>query len=172
MEGPTPVSSLLHSCTLVMAGIFVMVNSTLRFSLGFGLIALLSLLFLILASRVEKDSKRTVAASTVLMVGFIWTLLSTSLTHTAVVIAFLHAAYKSALFLLVGKLLAHTSLYADNGAASSQTKLALGLAFVFLIAPKTTPYSSAKHSTDALLLSRDLDLTLLLLLVSLGGLLI
>jgi NADH:ubiquinone oxidoreductase subunit 5 (subunit L)/multisubunit Na+/H+ antiporter MnhA subunit len=171
MEGPTPVSSLLHSCTLVMAGIFVLINSTARFNLGFGFLALLSLAFIVLTARVEKDVKRTVAASTVVMVGFVWALLSTSLTHAAVIIAFIHASYKSALFLLVGKLLGHISLYSDNGSSSSQTKSALGLAFIFLAAPRTSPYASSKHSTDSLVFSRDLDLALMLL-VSLGGLLI
>lgn len=65
------MSSLLHSCTLVMAGIFVLVNAGLRFSPALGLMGLLSLLFVLTVSRPEKDLKRVVATSTVLMVGLV-----------------------------------------------------------------------------------------------------
>ena len=71
-EGPTPVSSLLHSCTLVMAGIFSFTNF-LPFlaSPAFVVLFSFSLLHVCLTSRLEKDLKRIIAVSTVIMVGFI-----------------------------------------------------------------------------------------------------
>lgn len=70
MEGPTPVSSLLHSCTLVMAGIFSLYNLEVKLSTGHLVTALLSLGCVALIARVESDFKRLVASSTVIMVGF------------------------------------------------------------------------------------------------------
>jgi NADH-quinone oxidoreductase subunit L len=71
MEGPTPVSSLLHSCTLVMAGVFTAFTVEVKATPLFQIILVLSMCFLILVSRPEKDVKRVVATSTVLMVGFL-----------------------------------------------------------------------------------------------------
>ncbi|MBL4805648.1 MAG: hypothetical protein JKY71_12415 [Alphaproteobacteria bacterium] len=71
MEGPTPVSSLLHSCTLVMAGIFSFTNFGFTASTGLIVAFGVSMFAVTLGSRMEIDFKRTIAFSTVILVGFI-----------------------------------------------------------------------------------------------------
>ena len=70
MEGPTPVSALLHSCTLVMAGLFVVLRMSAQFSLPLFLFVGVSLVCLA-TSYLEADLKRLIAYSTVSLVSFL-----------------------------------------------------------------------------------------------------
>lgn len=150
MEGPTPVSSLLHSCTLVMAGIFGAYNVGTTFDIQQGSLFVVSLAFVVLTSRVEKDAKRTVALSTVVMVSAIWLLLVTSLSASAVAICLFHAAYKSASFLAIGRILTKSSTYADSLAIPSSVKTLFAVVGIFLVGLRTSGYAVQKHSTDTL----------------------
>jgi NADH:ubiquinone oxidoreductase subunit 5 (subunit L)/multisubunit Na+/H+ antiporter MnhA subunit len=169
MEGPTPVSALLHSCTLVMAGIFVVFaipsQTTGLGSAGAWALFLtfsMSLLLVSLAPVAEKDAKRAVAGSTVVMVGLIFLILVTSFGSTAFLIALFHASYKSALFVAVGRMLGIASIYADNVAVSTAIRNPVILILLFLIGAKTTAYGSCKHAIDAFVVdSADISLCLL-----------
>lgn len=169
MEGPTPVSSLLHSCTLVMAGIFTLYNVNIKPTSGIVAMFIFSLTMICLLARPEKDTKRIIATSTVLMVGLIWTVLSYSLSSTAVLICAIHAAYKSALFLTTGKLLSNTSTYTDNVNMTAHVKSFLPLICLFLVALKTGTYNSCKHMLDAICFEHTTDQVFLVVLAC-GGL--
>jgi len=169
MEGPTPVSALLHSCTLVMAGIFVVFAIPTQ-STGLGssgpwslfLLFSISLLLVSLAPVAEKDAKRTIAGSTVVMVGLIFLILVTSFGSTAFLIALFHASYKSALFVAVGRILGIASTYADNVAVSTTLRNPVILILLFLLGSKTTAYGSCKHAIDAFVLdSADVTFSVL-----------
>lgn len=72
MEGPTPVSSLLHSCTLVMAGLFTLLRISLPEISGVTLMFMaLSGIFVAAYSQVDRDAKKIVATSTVAMCIFL-----------------------------------------------------------------------------------------------------
>lgn len=149
MEGPTPVSSLLHSCTLVMAGIFVFsqfqVPTTTLTMEAFGL----SLLIVCLTSRMEKDFKRVIAFSTCVMVGFTWFLMITGTTVASIVVCAFHAAYKSCLFVLTGRVLVLSSTYTDNlwiSPSSGNTMVVLPI--LFLIGFRMTSYATGKHTYE------------------------
>jgi NADH-quinone oxidoreductase subunit L len=71
MEGPTPVSSLLHSCTLVMAGLFSAFNTAHEINFILLTVSGSCLVFLAFLSRPEQDAKRIVATSTIVMVCFL-----------------------------------------------------------------------------------------------------
>ena len=71
MEGPTPVSSLLHSATLVMAGIFSFARMHVQAAIALIGLSLASFCLVLSFSRYDKDAKRIVAASTVVMVSFL-----------------------------------------------------------------------------------------------------
>jgi NADH-quinone oxidoreductase subunit L len=71
MEGPTPVSSLLHSATLVMAGLFAFYNFGQFGNSLIQVFAVASFLCVAILGRSEKDVKRTIAISTVIMVSFL-----------------------------------------------------------------------------------------------------
>ena len=145
MEGPTPVSALLHSCTLVMAGLFTIFRVKSQLSIPLLPLALISLICLA-TSVFEADVKRIVAYSTVSLVSFLWLLICVMSEHSFVWIALLHAGYKSALFVTLGKLIAnseHASLSVwDSKSGSSLYVLLVLVAF----APVGSVYVALKHA--------------------------
>lgn len=145
MEGPTPVSALLHSCTLVMAGLFTLLRVQTAFSLPLLPLALISLVCLA-TSIFESDLKRLIAYSTVSLVSFLWLLLSLGIGHSFVWLALLHATYKSALFISFGRLIANS----EHASLSSSDSKALSSVFPFLIvcafAPVGSSYAAIKHA--------------------------
>lgn len=157
MEGPTPVSSLLHSCTLVMAGIFSLYNIELRFNVFIIAIIMFSLLYCILLAKLETDFKRIIATSTVIMVGLLWYLIIISISITAILICIIHATYKSFIFLTSGKLLVKTNIYNDTIYITNSEKSKLFILGIFLIAHKTSVYGNIKHNIDAWIAFSNLD---------------
>ena len=161
MEGPTPVSSLLHSCTLVMAGIFVIFGSTISIlqNLVITLFLLsISLVVVALAPTAEKDFKRTIAGSTAIMVSFIFLILFKSFSSTALLVSLYHASYKSALFLATGKVLNHSSIYGDHTFSSRTFSSSIFLISLFLLGLRGSVYGASKHAVDAGIFS-GLDVT-------------
>lgn len=155
MEGPTPVSSLLHSCTLVMAGILVVFSLPVvpTFTETYQILFMVcSLVICCINPVLEKDAKRTVASSTVVMIGFCFWILLTSFSSTSLVIALVHAGYKSALFLTVGKTLSHCSQYSDLAHTPNALKSPLVIVGIFLVAFKTSSYGSSKHAIDVIVI--------------------
>jgi NADH-quinone oxidoreductase subunit L len=112
MAGPTPVSSLLHSSTMVVAGVFLVARLYPLFweglSIGPGainLIAIIGVITLIVAALlafVQNDIKKVLAYSTVSQLGYMMLGLGTGAWLPAVFHIFTHAFFKCALFLCAG----------------------------------------------------------------------
>lgn len=130
-----------------------------------------SLSICVLAQLTEKDAKRIVAGSTVVMVGVIFTVLQISFGNTAFLVALFHASYKSALFLVLGKLISHAGIYSDNLSTNTALSAPLFIICIFLSSVKSSPYSSAKHTVDAVILETCTDIPFSILL-SLGAILV
>lgn len=175
MEGPTPVSSLLHSCTLVMAGIFVVyTNPTLPVSSVDSAIGTYTFPFLIpfllctstilasIAVISEKDAKRIVAGSTIVMVSCVFSLMLIASSAVSFAVALVHASYKSALFLTVGKILTNTGIYGDHTHVITSNKFNLFALGVFVVAFRGSAYSGAKHGVDCAIVTGHLDLVVFL----------
>ena len=72
MEGPTPVSSLLHSATLVIAGIMIVISKvSMTIPLYMMFIVGLSVLLILESSMYEVDAKRILAMSTALSMSWL-----------------------------------------------------------------------------------------------------
>ena len=108
MEGPTPVSALIHSATMVAAGVFLLVRlfpmielsiSGMHYILCIG--AFTSLLAAILAL-LERDMKRILAYSTVSQLGFMVMAVGAGTWSGGMFHLLTHAFFKSMLFLLAG----------------------------------------------------------------------
>jgi len=107
MRAPTPVSSLVHSSTLVAAGVFLLIKyfsflsaaGILSFILLFGL---LTRFVAGLSALVEKDIKKLVALRTLSQLGFLVLGLGASLPLLAFFHLLTHAFFKSCIFLQVG----------------------------------------------------------------------
>ena len=108
MEGPTPISALIHAATMVTAGIFMVArmsplfelsDTALNFILVIGAITALFMGFL---GIIQNDIKRVVAYSTLSQLGYMTVALGASAYSVAVFHLMTHAFFKALLFLAAG----------------------------------------------------------------------
>nr|YP_009390980.1 NADH dehydrogenase subunit 5 [Caenorhabditis remanei]ARV88233.1 NADH dehydrogenase subunit 5 [Caenorhabditis remanei] len=119
MSAPTPVSSLVHSSTLVTAGLILLMNfnnlvlqkNFISFVL---IIGLFTMFFSSLASLVEEDLKKVVALSTLSQMGFSMVTLGLGLSFISFIHLVSHALFKSCLFMQVGYII-HCSFGQQDG---------------------------------------------------------
>ncbi len=110
MEGPTPVSALLHSATMVAAGAFLLVLMLPLFiEAGFGIVILsfgffTAFLAALLALK-EVHLKRILAYSTIESLSFMFIAAATANAGGAIFYLFTHAIFKSLLFFIAGALM-------------------------------------------------------------------
>lgn len=108
MEGPTPVSALIHAATMVTAGIYIIARSQAIFSLApdmMPIIATLGAITALLAATVamvQHDIKCVLAYSTVSQLGLMFVALGVGAYQAAVFHLFTHAFFKALLFLCAG----------------------------------------------------------------------
>jgi NADH-quinone oxidoreductase subunit L len=111
MEGPTPVSALIHAATMVTAGVYLVVRSHVLFELsGVALtvvlvIGLLSAIYAALASIGQFDVKRALAYSTMSQIGFMFFAAGMGFYAGAMLLLVCHAFYKALLFLTSGNVM-------------------------------------------------------------------
>jgi NADH-quinone oxidoreductase subunit L len=111
MEGPTPISALIHAATMVTAGIFMVArmsplfelsDTALNFVLVIGAITALFMGFL---GIIQNDIKRVVAYSTLSQLGYMTVALGLSAYSVAVFHLMTHAFFKALLFLAAGSVI-------------------------------------------------------------------
>nr|YP_009539751.1 NADH dehydrogenase subunit 5 [Tridacna derasa]AYP72637.1 NADH dehydrogenase subunit 5 [Tridacna derasa] len=106
MAAPTPVSTLVHSSTLVTAGLFVMFRFNSSFSGGLsGVMFVMGLFTALMASScatLEADIKKIVALSTLSQLGMINLSLSIGMSDMAFFHLIVHALFKALMFMCVG----------------------------------------------------------------------
>ena len=111
MEGPTPISALIHAATMVTAGIFMVARMSPLFELSetalsvvmvIGAITALSMAFL---GMVQNDIKRVVAYSTLSQLGYMTVALGASAYAAAMFHLMTHAFFKALLFLAAGSVI-------------------------------------------------------------------
>ena len=108
MEGPTPISALIHAATMVTAGIFMVARMSPLFELSDAalsfvmVIGAITALFMGLLGVVQNDIKRVVAYSTLSQLGYMTVALGASAYSVAVFHLMTHAFFKALLFLAAG----------------------------------------------------------------------
>jgi NADH-quinone oxidoreductase subunit L len=111
MEGPTPVSALIHAATMVTAGVYMVARSSALFSLtpiALTVVAVIGAFTAILAATialVQNDIKRVLAYSTVSQLGYMFLALGVGAYWVAVFHLFTHAFFKALLFLGSGSVI-------------------------------------------------------------------
>lgn len=111
MEGPTPISALIHAATMVTAGIFMVARMSPLFEMSAMaltvvlVIGAMTAFFTGLLGLVQNDIKRVVAYSTLSQLGYMTAALGASAYSAAVYHLFTHAFFKALLFLGAGSVI-------------------------------------------------------------------
>ena len=111
MEGPTPISALIHAATMVTAGIFMVARMSPLFELSdtalnfIMIIGAITALFMGFLGIIQNDIKRVVAYSTLSQLGYMTVALGASAYSAAVFHLMTHAFFKALLFLAAGSVI-------------------------------------------------------------------
>ena len=168
MAGPTPVSSLLHSSTMVVAGVFLVARLYPVFHVGldiniagqsFNLIAVIGGITVLIAAGlafVQDDIKKVLAYSTVSQLGYMMLGLGVGAWTGAVFHIFTHAFFKCALFLCAGSI-AHTGSHhsfdmkTDMGGLRKKMPVTFAVWMVSTAALCGVPFFSGFFSKDEII---------------------
>ena len=111
MEGPTPVSALIHAATMVTAGVFLVVRCSPIFeysetALNFiAVIGMITAVFAASVALVQNDIKKIIAYSTCSQLGYMFFAAGIGAYHVAIFHLFTHAFFKALLFLGAGSVI-------------------------------------------------------------------
>jgi NADH-quinone oxidoreductase subunit L len=162
MEGPTPVSALIHAATMVAAGVYMLARVSFLIELSAtaqGVIAWVGILTAVMAALMatqQDDIKRILAYSTLSQLGYMICAIGLAAPGAAMFHLFTHAFFKALLFLGAGAIihaLHHEQDIWKMGGLSKKMKwtfLAFTVGYLALIG---TPFFSGFFSKDVILLA-------------------
>src|SRR5512135_2363639 len=160
MEGPTPISALIHAATMVTAGIFMvarmsplfeMSDTALSFVLVIGAITALFMGFL---GIIQNDIKRVVAYSTLSQLGYMTVALGVSAYSAAIFHLMTHAFFKALLFLAAGSVIIgmhHEQDMRRMGGLAKYMPITAVTCWIGGLALVATPFFSGFYSKDAII---------------------
>ncbi|MBF0253904.1 MAG: NADH-quinone oxidoreductase subunit L, partial [Candidatus Omnitrophica bacterium] len=160
MEGPTPVSALIHSATMVAAGVFLLARLFEVFALSATVLAVilfigtLTSLMAAAMAMVQRDIKRVLAYSTVSQLGMMVMAVGAGSAVFALFHLVTHAFFKSMLFLCAGALIHHfgtNDLYVMARAGARKERVVLWCLAIGLLSLCGIPPFSGFFSKDAIL---------------------
>lgn len=160
IAAPTPVSALVHSSTLVTAGVFLLyrfypfLNNYPIFHPFLLFISSLTMLIAGLSAIVECDLKKIIALSTLRQLGVILSTLALGLQNLTFFHLITHAIFKALLFICAGSLIHHFSHSQDLRLISNtniQTPITTSALLVARLALCGTPFLSGFYSKDLIL---------------------
>nr|QDP17859.1 NADH dehydrogenase subunit 5 [Parachtes riberai] len=158
MAAPTPISALVHSSTLVTAGVYLMIRlssylheNTMKTLM---IISLFSIIMASLAAMWEQDMKKIIALSTLSQIALMMFAIAINAKMASFFHMITHALFKSTMFLCAGNII-HMSNYQDMRAMGSmfkKTPLLTTSLGISLMALMSLPFLSSFFSKDAILL--------------------
>lgn len=160
MEGPTPISALIHAATMVAAGVYLVARTFDIFSASqaaLDTVAYVGAFTAIFAATIgvaQNDIKRILAYSTVSQLGYMMLALGVSATVSAGIFhLFTHAFFKALLFLAAGSVIhaVHTQNIHEMGGLSSKMKITTWTFAIGALALSGIPPFSGFWSKDAIL---------------------
>ncbi len=160
MEGPTPISALIHAATMVTAGIFMVARMSPLFeqseaALSFVLfIGATTALFTGLIGIVQNDIKRVVAYSTLSQLGYMTVALGVSAYSAAVFHLMTHAFFKALLFLAAGSVIIgmhHQQDMRKMGGLRKYMPITYVTSLIGTLALVGTPFLSGFFSKDTII---------------------
>ena len=111
MEGPTPVSALIHAATMVTAGVFLVARCSPLFEMSPAILSFITIIgastafFAATVALVQNDIKRIIAYSTCSQLGYMFVALGSGAYQIAIFHLFTHAFFKALLFLGSGSVI-------------------------------------------------------------------
>jgi NADH-quinone oxidoreductase subunit L len=160
MEGPTPVSALIHAATMVTAGVYMVARSSALYQLTphtSTIVASIGAFTAILAASialVQNDIKRVLAYSTVSQLGYMFLALGVGAYWVAVFHLFTHAFFKALLFLGSGSVIHALGGEQDMrhmGALKNKIPVTHWTMFIASIAISGVPFFAGFFSKDEIL---------------------
>jgi len=162
MEGPTPISALIHAATMVTAGIFMVARMSPLFELSDTalyfviVIGATTAFFMGLIGIVQNDIKRVVAYSTLSQLGYMTVALGASAYSAAIFHLMTHAFFKALLFLAAGSVIIamhHEQDIRKMGGLKKYMPITYWVSLVGSLALIGFPGSSGYFSKDAILIA-------------------
>jgi len=160
MEGPTPISALIHAATMVTAGIFMVARMSPLFELSETALAVvltigaITAFFMGLLGIIQNDIKRVVAYSTLSQLGYMTVALGVSAYSAAIFHLMTHAFFKALLFLGAGSVIIamhHEQDIRKMGGLKKYLPITYWTALIGTLALIGFPGSSGFFSKDALI---------------------
>jgi NADH-quinone oxidoreductase subunit L len=160
MEGPTPISALIHAATMVTAGIFMVARMSPLFELSDAALSTIlviggiTTLFMALIAVVQTDIKRVVAYSTLSQLGYMTVALGASAYSAAVFHLMTHAFFKAVLFLGAGSVIIamhHEQNMLKMGGLKQYMPITYWTMFIAALASTGVPGFSGFFSKDAII---------------------
>jgi NADH-quinone oxidoreductase subunit L len=160
MEGPTPISALIHAATMVTAGIFMVARMSPLFeqsetALSFVLvIGATTALFMGFLGVINNDIKRVVAYSTLSQLGYMTVALGASAYGVAIFHLMTHAFFKALLFLAAGSVIIgmhHEQDMRKMGGLAKYMPVTAATCWIGALALIGTPFFSGFYSKDLII---------------------
>lgn len=162
MEGPTPISALIHAATMVTAGIFMVARMSPLFEMSdvalsfIMIIGAITALFMGFMGIIQNDIKRVVAYSTLSQLGYMTVALGASAYSVAVFHLMTHAFFKALLFLAAGSVIIgmhHDQDIRNMGGLRKYMKITWITSLIGSLALIGTPLFSGFYSKDSIIIS-------------------
>jgi len=160
MEGPTPISALIHAATMVTAGIFMVARMSPLFELSdmalnfVMVIGAITALFMGFLGIIQNDIKRVVAYSTLSQLGYMTVALGASAYSVAVFHLMTHAFFKALLFLGAGSVIIgmhHDQDIRNMGGLRKYMPITWITSLLGSLALIGTPFFSGFYSKDSII---------------------
>jgi NADH-quinone oxidoreductase subunit L len=162
MEGPTPISALIHAATMVTAGIFMVARMSPLFELSTTALSVVIVIgattafFMGLVGIVQNDIKRVIAYSTLSQLGYMTVALGASAYSAAIFHLMTHAFFKALLFLAAGSVIIamhHEQDIRKMGGLKKYMPITYWVSLVGSLALIGFPGTSGYFSKDAILIA-------------------
>ncbi len=160
MEGPTPVSALIHAATMVTAGVFMVARCSPMFEFAptalmvVTYVGALTAFFAATVGLVQNDIKRVIAYSTCSQLGYMFFACGVSAYGAAIFHLFTHGFFKALLFLGAGSVIHAMSGEQDMrkmGGIAKHIPYTYALMWIGSLALAGIPYFAGYYSKDAIL---------------------
>ncbi|MEH7235240.1 NADH-quinone oxidoreductase subunit L [Bacillus sp. JJ1562] len=161
MEGPTPVSALIHAATMVAAGVYLVATTFPLFAasnaamMTVAVIGGITAIFAASIGLAQKDIKRVLAYSTVSQLGYMMLALGSAGYVAGVFHLMTHAFFKALLFLAAGSVIhaVHTQNIEEMGGLWKKLRITGPLFLIGTLAISGVPFFSGFFSKDEILIA-------------------